>query len=83
MSIAELRERLEFNKLKLQQETDQKREENLKFKEEYAQKLMQEADKIYEARGQRKQANEDKRSEKQRKQDDLEAKMKAAREKGL
>ena len=83
MSVAELRERLEFNKLKLQQETDQKREENLKFKEEYAQKLMQEADKIYEARGQRKQANEDKRSEKQRKQDDLDAKMKAAREKGL
>jgi hypothetical protein len=36
MSIAELRERLEFNKLKSEQETDHKRQENLRDKEEFA-----------------------------------------------
>jgi hypothetical protein len=34
MSVAELRERLEHNKRKDEQETTYKREENLKFKEE-------------------------------------------------
>lgn len=83
MSIAELRERLEFNKLKMKQEEDQKREENLKFKEDQAQKLMSESEKIHEARLKRKEDNESKRLQKQQDKDDLEAKMKAAKEKGL
>jgi len=83
MSIAELRERLEFNKMKFEQENNQKREENLKAKEDFAKKLMDEASKIHEAREKRKNDNSDKLAEKKRKQEDYEAKMKAAREKGL
>lgn len=44
---------------------------------------MDEANKIYEAREERKSNNEQKLAEKRRKQEELEAKMKAAREKGL
>jgi len=43
MSIAELRERLEFNKRERQQDVDFKREINLKKKEEEAKRLMEEA----------------------------------------
>ena len=43
MSIAELRERLEFNKRSEQQEIEFKRETNLTRKEQEAQKLMDEA----------------------------------------
>lgn len=50
MSIAELRERMEFNKRKDEQDTNYKREENLKAKEESANKLMDEAAKIHVAR---------------------------------
>lgn len=54
MSVAELRERLEHNKRQEEQETANKREENLRFKEDQASKLMGEAAKIYEARNVRK-----------------------------
>lgn len=64
MSIAELRERLEFNKLKTQQELHIKREDNLKNKEEGVKKLMDEASKIQDAREQRKLDNEAKREQK-------------------
>lgn len=40
MSLAELRERLEFNKRKVEQDIAYKREENLNFKEEQAKMLM-------------------------------------------
>jgi hypothetical protein len=64
MSIAELRERLEFNKMKEEQETAQKREENLRFKEDQARKLMDEAAKIHEARDKRKTFNQIKKEDK-------------------
>jgi hypothetical protein len=43
MSIAELRERLEFNKRKQEQEIDFKREQNLTKKEQEARQLMEES----------------------------------------
>ena len=55
MSIAELRERLEFNKRKQEQEVEFKRETNLTRKEQEAATLMMEAQKIEEARQRRKQ----------------------------
>jgi hypothetical protein len=61
MSIAELRERLEYNKMLREQEITAKREDNLVRKEEEAKKLMDEAAKIQEAREVRRQQNEQKR----------------------
>lgn len=58
MSIAELRERLEYNKMLREQEITAKREDNLVRKEEEAKKLMDEAAKIQEAREVRRQQNE-------------------------
>lgn len=46
MSIAELRERIEFNKREREIETNMKREENLKNKEDFVHKIMDESDKI-------------------------------------
>ena len=43
MSIAELRERLEYNKMLREQEIASKREENLKAKEDQVKKLMDES----------------------------------------
>lgn len=54
MSIAELRERLEFQKRQREQEVEFKRETNLTRKEQEAAKLMEEAAKIEEARKKRK-----------------------------
>ena len=53
-SVAELRERLELNKRKLQQEIDLKREQNLAQKEKDALVLIEDAKKIEEARKKRK-----------------------------
>lgn len=53
-SVAELRERLELNKRKLQQEIDLKREQNLAKKEREAVTLIEDANKIEEARKKRK-----------------------------
>ena len=54
MSVAELRERLEFNKRQREQEVAFKRETNLTRKEEEAARLMAESKKIEEARLRRK-----------------------------
>ena len=74
MSIAELRERLEYNKRKLQQEIDFKREQNMTKKEQEAAKLMEEAKKIEEARKRRKNANDERRFKKQTDADNLASK---------
>jgi hypothetical protein len=55
ISVAELRERLEMNKLKLQQEIEFKRDLNLAKKEREALVLVDDANKIDEARKKRKQ----------------------------
>lgn len=55
MSVAELRERLEMNKLKLAQEIDFKRDTNLAKKEREALTLIDDASKIEEARRKRKE----------------------------
>lgn len=56
MSVAELRERLELNKMKLQQEIEFKRDQNLAKKEREALNLVEDASKIEEARKKRKMA---------------------------
>lgn len=61
MSIAELRERLEFNKREREQDIDYKRETNLKKKEEEAKLLMEDAASIEAARQKRKIANDARR----------------------
>ena len=61
MSVAELRERLEFNKRQREQEIEFKRETNLTRKEQEAAKLIEESKKIEEARIRRKQANDSRR----------------------
>lgn len=54
MSVAELRERLELNRAKLQQEIEFKRDNNLARKEREALDLLESAAKIEEARKKRK-----------------------------
>lgn len=66
MSISELRERLEFNKRKLEQETELKRQKNLERKDKEAEDLMSTASKIEEARQKRKEDNDRRREEKKR-----------------
>ncbi len=83
MSIAELRERLEYNKMLREQEVTAKREDNLKAKEDGVKKIMDEAAKIHEAREFRRLENEAKRAQKKKEQEDYEAKVKAAKDKGL
>ena len=56
MSVAELRERLELNKMKLKQVIEFKRDQNLAKKELEALNLIDDASKIEEARKKRKQA---------------------------
>ena len=53
MSVAELRERLELNKAKLQQEIEFKRDTNLARKEREALKLIEDSRMIEEARKKR------------------------------
>ena len=61
MSVAELRERLEFNKMLREQEITAKREDNLIKKEAEVKKIMDEASKIQDAREVRRVNNEAKR----------------------
>ena len=56
MSVAELRERLELNKMKLNKEIEFKRDQNLAKKEREALNLVEDASKIEEARKKRKMA---------------------------
>ena len=83
MSIAELRERLEFNKRERQQDVDLKREINLKKKEEEAKLLMDDAATIEAARIKRKHQNDDRRKKQEQDALALEEKKKQIREKGL
>lgn len=83
MSVAELRERLEFVKRQEQQECDFKREKNLHAKEIESEKLVADAAKIQEARTRRKEAADARRTQKKRDEEELIATTKAAREKGL
>jgi len=62
MSVAELRERIELNKAKLAQEVEFKRDTNLAKKEREANNLMEDSDKIAQARIKRKQVADDKRN---------------------
>lgn len=55
MSVAELRERLEFVRREQQQECDFKREKNLAAKERESEQLMEDANKIQIARQRRKE----------------------------
>ena len=83
MSIAELRERLEFNKRQQEQELEFKRESNLTKKEQEAAKLIEESKLIEQARLKRKAQNDARRLKKENDEEALAAKTKAAREKGL
>ena len=83
MSIAELRERLEYEKIRREAETEQKREENLKAKEEKAEMLSGYAESIMKARDDLKSNKERERLEKQRQKEEEEAKRKEVRERGL
>ena len=82
-SVAELRERLELNKRKLQQEIDFKREQNLAKKEREAVTLIEDAKKIEEARKKRKEQAELRREQEEKDAAAREAARVAAREKGL
>jgi len=64
MSIAELRERIEFNKRQLEQDTEKKRQDNLARKDREAVELLDTASKIQEAREKRKTENDLKRKKK-------------------
>lgn len=64
MSIAELRERINFNKRMVEQETERKRQENLARKDFEAEELIHTASKIQEAREKRKMENDIRREEK-------------------
>jgi len=62
-SVAELRERLELNKMKLAQEIEFKRDTNLARKEREALTLIEDAKKIEEARKKRKMLADQKREQ--------------------
>ena len=64
MSIAELRERINFNKRMVEQDTESKRQANLARKDQEAEDLIHTASKIQEAREKRKMANDIRREEK-------------------
>jgi len=61
MCVAELRERLEFNKRQREIETEEKRTEILSEKESFVSKMMDESDKIQRDREMRKKMNDERR----------------------
>lgn len=83
MSVAELRERLELNKMKQQQEIEFKRDTNLAKKEREAANLIEDSHKIEEARKKRKQQADSRREQASRDARIREEARIAAREKGL
>ena len=83
MSIAELRERLEYEKIQRQAETEKKRQENLKAIEVKNEKLKETSDQILVARNNLKDQKDKERAEKKRKKAEEEQKRKEEREKGL
>jgi len=72
MSVAELRERLEFNKRQREIETEEKRTEILSEKESFVSKMMDESDKIQRDREQRKRLNDERRNLKRQQEEELE-----------
>lgn len=83
MSIAELRERLEFNKREEEQNVELKRQQNLAAKDKENEDLLSTASKIEDARNKRKNENDRRREEKKRLEREMEEKRKEIREKGL
>lgn len=83
MSIAELRERIEYNKRQVEQETEKKRQDNLARKDKEASELLDTASKIQEAREKRKAENDARRKKKKEEQEAMEARKKAIRDQGL
>lgn len=83
MSLAELRERLEYEKIVREAETEKKREETRKFKEEKSDMLSSTAESIMRARNDLKEKKERERLEKQLKKEREEQKRKEVRERGL
>ena len=80
MSIAELRERIEFNRRKIEQDVEKKRQDNLSSKAQANVDLQDTHAKIMEARNKRKAENDTKRKAKQDAAQQLEDKRKAIRE---
>jgi hypothetical protein len=83
MSMAELRERLEYEKIVREAETEKKREETRKFKEEKSDMLSSTAESIMRARNDLKDKKDRERMEKLRKKEQEEHKRKEVRERGL
>ena len=83
MSIAELRERIEYEKMRRTAEADSKREQNKKNKEDKIEMLTNQTEEIIKARNELKQQKERERYEKQYKKEQEELKRRQAREKGL
>ena len=81
--MAELRERLELNRAKLQQEIEFKRDTNLARKEREALDLLESAAKIEEARKKRKVAADERREREKQEAEIREQARIIAREKGL
>jgi len=83
MSIAELRERIEFNKRQQEQDVEKKRQENLAAKDKEAEELLSTASKIEDARSKRKMENDKRREDKKAKEEAMEQRKKQIREEGL
>jgi len=83
MSVAELRERIEFNKRQIEQDTEKKRQDNLARKDKEAADLLETASKIQDARERRKAGNDLKRQQKLEDQQALDEKKRQIREQGL
>jgi len=83
MSVAELRERIEFNKRQIEQDTEKKRQDNLARKDKEAADLLDTASKIQDARERRKAGNDLKRQQKLEDQQALEEQKRQIREQGL
>ena len=83
MSIAELRERLEYEKLRRQAEAEDKRNEINTEKTKKSDMLTNQSEDIIKARNELKDKKERERKEKQARKEAEEAKKKEARDKGL
>lgn len=83
MSLAELRERLEYEKLRRMAEAENKREENRKFKEEKSMQLTSQTEEIIKARSELRSKKDREREEKKRQREEEARRREEARQKGL
>ncbi|CAI2385508.1 unnamed protein product [Moneuplotes crassus] len=83
MSIAELRERLEYEKIRREAETEERRKQNLQGKAEKEDMLKDTSDQILIARSELRNQKDKEREEKKRKKEELERKRQEERERGL